>query len=260
MSSSRIVRFGVPQGSVVAPMLFIFYVADAPSPPPIIFLVSYSNEFTVFAFGTDIETLSKDINSYLTTNCNFLVSRDLEVSTPKCSVTLFTPSTKKHKITPDVKINEKALILAKTPKILGVTFDSALKFGPHCRLAAARRRSRVNMLKALAATTWGQSKGTLIVAHQALIKPVLEYASPVWTLFAAQKRCRKSKTQPLEWPQDAPRWPPSSTYTTRRKLYPSDGTSVWKQSSTSWPIISKAPWQQAARPSGTAQKHEGNAL
>ena len=105
-----------------------------PMPPPTIFLVSYADDFTVFALGTDIETLSKDINSYLTTLCNFLDSRDLEVSTPKCSVTLFTPSTKEHKITPDVKINGKALIL------LGVTFDTALTFGPHCKLAAARGR------------------------------------------------------------------------------------------------------------------------
>ena len=186
VSSSRIVRFGVPQGSVVAPTLFNFYVADAPMPPPTIFLVSYADDFTVFALGTDIETLSKDINSYLTTLCNFLDSRDLEISTPKCSVTLFTPSTKEHKITPDVKINGKALILAKTPKILGVTFDTALTFGPHCKLAAARGRSRVNILKALAGTTWGQSKETLIVAYQAFIRPVLEYASPVWTPIAAQ--------------------------------------------------------------------------
>ena len=173
LSSSRIVRFGVPQGSVVAPTLFNFYVADAAMPPPTIFLVSYAVDFTVFALGIDIETLSKDINSYLTTLCNFLDSRDLEVSTPKCSVTLFTPSTKEHKITPDVKINGKALILAKTPKILGVTFDTALTFGPHCKLAAARGRSRVNILKALAGTTWGEQgnpHSSLPSLHQARLK------------------------------------------------------------------------------------------
>ena len=142
-------------------------MADAPSPPPTTFLVSYADDFTVFAFGTDIETLSKDINSYLTTLCNFLVSRDLEVSTTKCSVTLFTPSTKEHKITPDMKINEKAFILAKTTKIICVTFDTSLIFGPHCRLAEATGRSRVNILKALAVTTWGQSKKSL---HQACLR------------------------------------------------------------------------------------------
>ena len=108
----------------MAPTLFNFYVADAPLPLRTFFLVSYADDFIVFAFGTDVETLSKDINSYLTTLCKFLVSRGLEVSTPKCSVTLFMPSTKERKVTPDVKIDDNTLILAKmSSRILEKKFD-----------------------------------------------------------------------------------------------------------------------------------------
>ena len=78
-----------------------------------------------------------------------------------------------------MKINEKAFILAKTTKNTCVTFDTSLIFGPHCRLAVATGRSRVNILKALAVTTWGQSKETLPSPHQARLRV------PVWTPIAA---------------------------------------------------------------------------
>ena len=185
LSKARIVRFGVPQGSVIAPTLFNFYVADAPTPPPNIFLVSYADDFTIYALGTDIEKVAREINEYLATLCQFLDARALEVSTPKCSVTLFTPWTKQHKTHPKILLNGLALELKKTPKVLGVIFDTAFTFSPHCKAVATKGRSRLNILKALAGTTWGQSKETLIMTFQTLIRPVLEYAAPVWTPVAS---------------------------------------------------------------------------
>ena len=44
LSSARIVRTGVPQGSAIAPKFFNFYVSDAPIPPPSLFLISYADD------------------------------------------------------------------------------------------------------------------------------------------------------------------------------------------------------------------------
>ena len=153
LSSARIVRTGVPQGSVIEPTLFNFYVSDAPIPPPSLFLISYADDFTIIAVGNDIVRMTYDINRYLQTLCRFLVERNLQISTPKCSVTLCTPNTKEHKLTPKIVINNLTLDLVKTPEILGVTFDTAYTFTAHCKNSAAKAKGRVNIMKALSGTS-----------------------------------------------------------------------------------------------------------
>ena len=79
-----------------------------------------------------------------------------------------------------IVINNLTLDLVKTPKILGVTFDTAYTFTPHCKNSATKAKGRVNIMKALSGTSWGQSKETLLITFQAIVRPVLEYAAPVW--------------------------------------------------------------------------------
>ena len=51
---------------------------------------------------------------------------------------------------------------------------------PHCRAQAAKVRARNNILKALAGTSWGQQKETIILTYQALGRSVINYAAPIW--------------------------------------------------------------------------------
>ena len=60
LSKSRNVRFGVPQGSVLRPILFNFYVSGAPLPPAHINLVSYADEITVYAKSNNVDSLATE--------------------------------------------------------------------------------------------------------------------------------------------------------------------------------------------------------
>ena len=76
--------------------------------------------------------------------------------------------------------NGNTFPLCRSPKLLGVTFDTHFTFSPHIRGVAERARSRFGILKALAGVSWGQSKEVLLLTYQMLIKPILSYAAPVW--------------------------------------------------------------------------------
>ena len=90
LSKSRNVRFNVPQVSVLGPILFSFYVSGAPLPPAHINLVSYADDFTVYAKSNNVDSLATELSAYLEQLCEFLQQRRMEVSLEKCSSTLFT--------------------------------------------------------------------------------------------------------------------------------------------------------------------------
>ena len=50
----------------------------------------------------------------------------------------------------------------------------------HIRQTAAKARKKVNVLKALAGTDWGQDKDTILNTYKATTHSILEYGAPVW--------------------------------------------------------------------------------
>ena len=68
------------------------------------------------------------------------------------------------------------------------------KFGKHCRVAASNASRAVNAMKALAGTDWCQDTETLLVTFKALVRPRLEYATPVWSTVASETSVKRLQT------------------------------------------------------------------
>ena len=54
-------------------------------------------------------------------------------------------------------------------------------FNKHSGYVAERVSSRNNILKALAGTSWGQQKETLLMTYMAVERSIIHYAAPVWS-------------------------------------------------------------------------------
>ena len=59
--------------------------------------------------------------------------------------------------------------------------DTSLSFNKHSSHVAERVSGRNNILKALAGTSWGQQKETLIMTCKAIGRSIINYAAPVWS-------------------------------------------------------------------------------
>ena len=53
-------------------------------------------------------------------------------------------------------------------------------FGQHIKNTVSKAKSKINILKALAGSTWGQDKETLTLTYKSICRSTLEYGSPVW--------------------------------------------------------------------------------
>ena len=69
----------------------------------------------------------------------------------------------------------------KRPKVLGVTLDTHLIFTQHCNDIAVIVLQRNNVLKALAGSTWGCEKETLLTTYQEIGRSIFSYCCLVWS-------------------------------------------------------------------------------
>ena len=166
---------------MLSPSLFSFYIADMPIPRDSVKRVCYADDLTVWASGVNIPDLEVSINKYLEEITAYLKDNSFLISAPKSSVTLLPPDTHQAKIHPSIFIENSNLPLVKCTRILGVYLDPSLSFNKHSQYITERVSNRNNILKALAGTSWGQQKETLLMTYKAVGKSITNYAAPVWS-------------------------------------------------------------------------------
>ena len=177
-SPYRHMRTGVPQGSCISPALFNHYVHDYPHSDHL--TSSYADDFTDSHSHPDYNTSASALTDHATRVSSWAEQKGLSLSAPKSTVSLFTSWTRQTHCHPQVTLNSSLLPLAEHPRILGVTFDPHLTFSRHIASLISRATPRLNILRALAGTSWGQSKETLIITYKSLIHSLFTYAAPTW--------------------------------------------------------------------------------
>ena len=143
--------------------------------------VCYADDLTVWTSGVNIPDLEVSINNYLEEITAYLKDNSLWIFAPKSTVTLLTPDTHQAKIHPSIFIKNSHLPLVKYPRILGIYLDPSLSFNKHSQYVSERVLGRNNILKALAGTSWGQQKETLLMTYKAVGRSIINYAAPVWS-------------------------------------------------------------------------------
>ena len=79
-----------------------------------------------------------------------------------------------------MRIGDAVAPLNRTPKILGVTLDTHFTFAPHARDCVERASRALKVMKATAGSNWGFTTETLVATYKAIVRPILNYAAPIW--------------------------------------------------------------------------------
>ena len=175
---------GVPQGSVLGPLLFILYTYDMWFGLENM-LVSYADDATLLAripspnMRSDVtESLNRDL-SKISTWCNLWGMRLNPTKTQSMIVsrsrTVFPPH-------PDLLVGSTSLNSCEFFKILGVTFDSKFTFERHIRSISSSVAQKIGLLRK-SFRIFGDHD-VLLRCFNSFILPCLEYCSPVWSSAA----------------------------------------------------------------------------
>ena len=178
LSPPRAVVLGVPQGGVLSPDLFNFFIADQPAAANL--HIGFADDSYDAETSVNISEAADHLSSAMSDLDRWVESKGLALAPEKSTVSLFTPDTHQSHHHPQVLLRGTHLKLDRHPTILGVTFDPHFTFSQHSKTIAAKARSKLALLKATAGSTWGASKEVLTTTFKGLIKSVLNYAAPVW--------------------------------------------------------------------------------
>ncbi|GFS88700.1 reverse transcriptase domain-containing protein [Nephila pilipes] len=80
-----------------------------------------------------------------------------------------------------IRIRESQMKKVDHPKYLDIILDPELRFSKRIENPTNRVLKKVNILRNLCGTYWSSRSHTLKSTYSTVIRPVLEYASPIWT-------------------------------------------------------------------------------
>jgi ribonuclease HI len=186
-SRSVLMREGLPQGSVLSPLLFLVYINDVMSEFPLEARVSiFADDMAAWAQHREVEVAAGVMQQVCDRMCAWSDKWHMSLNVAKCEVTLFSLDAAEARLCPTLLMNDMPLRHEANPRFLGVTFDRMLKFGEHVRGIITRAKGRMRILRAVASTEWGFVRGLLRCTYTALIRSVLEYAGPCWMPFISK--------------------------------------------------------------------------
>ena len=198
-SNTHTLDMGVPQGSVIAPLLFSTMLHDIDKA-----ITDPSTKKSLFADDLGIRAHHKPSDSVeamhtfqeqVTNVDHYLTDNGFQLSPDKTTFMLFSRNRRgfsSYKTNYYIKIRDTVISPSKQVKFLGVIIDQSLTWGPHCTQLIAKARRGLNSLKLLSAQRWSTPQSQLHIA-QALIRSRLTYGKEVY-FTTADSHLRKLQT------------------------------------------------------------------
>jgi hypothetical protein len=177
LSEPHPIEAGVPQGSVLSPLLYAAFTADIPK--------TRNTTLAMYADDTAIMTRSKQPRTatvYLQEAANALETWfrrwRIEVNPEKSSALLIT----RRYVVPEgqVRMFREDIPWKDQAKYLGVVIDKRLSFIPHVNYAAGKGKMVTGQLSPLTCRRSKMSIKNKLVLYKSVVLPTMIYASVAW--------------------------------------------------------------------------------
>ena len=171
---------GVPQGSILGPLLFIIYVNDITSTSNILDFILFADDTTITYSHKDIKNQMNVVNSELIKVSNWFKANKLSVNATKTNyMILGTPCmvTNIKECDVSVTLNNTVLQRVRNTKFLGVLIDECLTWKTHIDCVSKTLSRNIGVMNKL---KYYLPECILRILYCTLIMPYINYGILIW--------------------------------------------------------------------------------
>lgn len=176
-SSLRNVTFGVPQGSILGPLLFLIYINNLSQIGLKGDATLYADDTSLFYYGNSLNDIISDAQSDLNLLSKWFKHNMLTVNVSKTNYIIFSPKNKKLSNHPPLIIDNYPINNTDQEKYLGLILDKKLTWQPHIEKIRAKLTALTGSLKSIVRCLPKRVRYTI---YNTLVKPHIEYLTELW--------------------------------------------------------------------------------
>ena len=195
-SEKLAIQYGVPQGSVLGPLLFLIYINDICNTTTMCNFVLFADDTNIFVVANSKSEVYEKANTVLRLVNNYMICNKLHINRKKCCYMYFSPSISSY--TDDelsLFISNYEISKVSEAKFLGVIIDEKLNWEPHIRNLVTKLRSCTGQICRFKDNIPPELRKDI---YHTLFESHLAFAISVWgglsknrlqPLFVTQKKC-----------------------------------------------------------------------
>lgn len=208
MTATRKIHAGIPQGSPISPILFLFF-----NGPLLEKIERLGLKATAIGFVDDVNLLAYGRSTRDTCDTLTKAHRECEAwakthgatfAPQKYELIHLTRQPRRHDMAASITIQGNAVTPQADIRILGMRIDSKLRWGPHLTQIEKKHAKQMLALSTLGASTWGATFARARQVYSAVIRSSIAYGAPIWhrrtaggKLAAKEKRIETLQNQGL---------------------------------------------------------------
>lgn len=176
-SSLKDIKAGVPQGSILGPILYLIYTSDLPEIEDIK-VATFADDTSLMATGRNIVESSTKLQEANYSISNWCKSWKIKLNESKSVHVNFT--LKKIENPPNITLNNIEVPLENKAKYLGMTLDTKLRWKEHVKIKIKELDLKYRDLYWLIGRNSLLSIQNKILIYNQILKPVWSYGIQIW--------------------------------------------------------------------------------
>lgn len=130
-SNPKTINIGVPQGSILGPLLFLIYINDLPQCLAHSSCILYADDTTILTTDKDVDSMLFKLNTDLINIVKWFNKNKLNINAKKSNFVVFSSPNRIIPRNPSVFVSDTQIHSTSSTMFLGVKLDEHLKFNSH---------------------------------------------------------------------------------------------------------------------------------